>query len=250
MDKRRGGGGLLRLASLLLICALLTGPVLAAAGDGSETATSQEAGSETQTDEGTDSTQASESEDTGEESTDREDTEATGGEDTPADPEPTLEELRDELLAILGGGEEAAAIQANIDRLIALGDPNGNLRTYLEGMIRLRQLQYEQEQIQATLDQLETADETIGAIGQAATALENPDEVLSRIETEISDQAARLMESAGYDGTGDLAALAARALEYLDEGRAGADSADVAAILLFTWLHEGVVLTDTGFLTA
>ena len=250
MDKRRGRGGLLRLASLLLICALLTGPVLAAAGDGSETATSQEAVSETQTDEGTDSTQASESEDTGEESTDREDTEATGGEDTPADPEPTLEELRDELLAILGGGEEAAAIQANIDRLIALGDPNGNLRTYLEGMIRLRQLQYEQEQLQATLDQLETADETIGTIGQAATALENPDEVLSRIETEISDQAARLMESAGYDGTGDLAALAARALEYLDEGRAGADSADVAAILLFTWLQEGEFLTDTGFVTA
>ena len=234
MDKRRGRGGLLRLASLLLVCALLTWPALAAAADGSGTTDTAETGGETQT--------GSSSQETGGES--------AGEGDTETEPEPTLEELRDELLAILGGGEEAAVIQANIDRLIALGDPNGNLRTYLEGMIRLRQLQYEQEQLQATLDQLETADETIGAIGQAATALENPDEVLSRIETEISDQAARLMESAGYDGTGDLAALATCTLDYLDTGRAGTDSADVAAILLFTWLQEGEFLTDTGLVTA
>ena len=185
---------LLGLLAALTALALLSGATLAA-GDGSGTfapedqESQQETGGET----------AGGEETSGEE---------TGEEEEEEEPEPTLEELRDQLLAILGGGEETAAIQADIDRLISLGDPGGTLRTYLESSIRLHQIQYEMEQLQSTLEGLEAADEAIGSIGQAMTVLENPDEVLSRIREEISDQAARLLEAAEYDGTGELADLA------------------------------------------
>ena len=234
--KRRGEGNWLAMAlSVLLACSLLTWPALAAAaGSGSGTPGSGTANHE-EADEG------AEEEDTAED---------TEGEEPEEEPEPTLEELRDELLAILGGGEETAAIQADIDRLIALGDPNGTLRTYLESSIRLHQLQYEMEQLQSALEGLEASDEDIGAIGAAVSAAENPDETLRRIEEELSAPAARLMEDAGYDGTGDLAAMAAGALAYLDSGIAGADSADVAAILLFTQLQQSELLNETGMVTA
>ena len=225
MKKRKRGGWRPWLASLLAAVSLLTWTALAADEAGEAAAP---AGEET--------TQSGET---------------TPPEETVQEtPEPTLEELRAELLAIMGGGEEAAEIQADIDRLIALGDPNGNLRAYLEGMIRLYQLQYELEQLQTSLAGLEASDETLAAIGQAVTALENPDETLGRIEAEISDQAARLLEAAGYDGTGDLALLTAQALAYLDSGAAGADSADMAAILLFRGLLDSGVLNETGVVTA
>ena len=237
--KRRGEGNWLAMAlSVLLACSLLTWPALAAAaGSGSGTPGSGTANHE-EADEGAES---AEEEDTAEEEE---------GEEPEEEPEPTLEELRDELLAILGGGEETAAIQADIDRLIALGDPNGTLRAYLEGMIQLHQLQYQLEQLQTTLEGMETSDEDIGAIGAAVTAAENPDEMLRRIEEGISAPAARLIKEAGYDGTGDLAAMAAEALAYLDSGIAGADSADVAAILLFTQLQQSELLNETGMVTA
>ena len=227
---------LLGLLAALTALALLSGATLAA-GDGSGTfapedqESQQEAGGET----------AGGEETSGEE---------TGEEEEEEEPEPTLEELRDQLLAILGGGEETAAIQADIDRLISLGDPGGTLRTYLESSIRLHQIQYEMEQLQSTLEGLEAADEAIGSIGQAMTVLENPDEVLSRIREEISDQAARLLEAAEYDGTGELADLAVKALDYLGSGAAGGDSADMAAILLFHQLRQGELLSETGMVTA
>ena len=241
--KRMGQKWILMLMSLLMACSLLAWPALAAVGDGTGTSAGEEtsaSGEESEEDSG-EAQPTEEEAGTEEESTDEESAE---------EPEPTLEELRDELLAIMGSGEEAESIRANIDRLIALGDPSGTLRTYLEGMIRLQQLRYEEEQLQATLEQLETSDSTIGAIGEAVTALENPDEALARIEEEISDQAARLLESVGYDGTGDLALLTSQALAYLDDGSAGADSADVAAILLFQGLLDSGLLTDAGIVTA
>ena len=245
--KRMGQKWLLMLMSLLMACSLLAWPVLAAVGDG--TGTSAGEGTSVAGEESTENsseTQQPDGEIEGEAGTEEESVE----EEPAEEPEPTLEQLRDELLAIMGSGEEAESIRANIDRLIALGDPSGTLRTYLEGMIRLQQLRYEEEQLQATLEQLETSDSTIGAIGEAVTALENPDEVLARIEKEISDQAARLLESAGYDGTGDLALLAGQALAYLDAGSAGVDSVDMAAILLFQGLLDSGVLTDAGIVTA
>lgn len=247
MNTRAGKRGLLTLLSLLMAISLLAWPALAAAVDSDTTGESDSAradgtiseditedGAETETDQsGDEDASAAEEE-----------------EETEEEPEPTLGELRDELLAIMGDGEEAEAVRAGIDRLIALGDPGGTLRTYLESSIRLHQLRYEMEQLEATLAQLEAADGTIGAIGEAVTALENPDQALDRIKTEISDQAARLLEGAGYDGTGDLALLAGEALAYLDAGSAGGDSADVAAILLFQGLLTGGTLTDAGQVTA
>ena len=267
------------LASALAAALLMTWPALAAPADapeeqehgavqaeepadaaespdGEESADGEESPDEEESTDGEESTDEEESAD-GEESTDEE--ESTDGEestdeeeatDEEAPPEPTLEELRDQLMAILGGGQESVAIQASINRLIALGDPSGALRTYLEGMIRLSQLQQEAAQLQASLGQLETADEALGALGQSLTALADPDEALRRVREEISDQAARLMESAGYDGTGELAAAAGRALAYLDSQAAGADSADVAAILLFDQLRQGELLNETGLVTA
>lgn len=164
--------------------------------------------------------------------------------------EVSLEELRDELLAIVGGGEESAALQVRIDRMIALGDPNGTLRTYLEGMIRLNQLQYETQQLQSQLDGLAAADQALGEIGDAVLVLENPDEALRRVGEELDQQAADLLETAGYDGTGDLAALVSRSLGYLDGKSAGASSADAAAILLFTGLQDGGFLDEAGLATA
>lgn len=243
--RRRRNRRLLPLAlSLLMVCSLLAWPALAA--NPGEEASSQTEQEETAR-EAEDTAETAGEETTGE--TDENDAEADG-EDGEEPEEPTLEELRDELLAILGSGEEAESIQANVDRLIALGDPGGSLRTYLENSIRLRQLQYEMEQLQAALEQLEASDGTLGTIGEAVTALENPDQVLGRIETELSDQAARLLESAGYDGTGELALLAARVLAYLDAGTAGADSADMAAILLFAGLRDSGALNETGLVTA
>ncbi len=176
-------------------------------------------------------------------------TDTQGTEVTPT-PEPTLEELRNELLAIMGGGEDTAELQANIDRVIALGDPGGTLRSYLEGMIRLHQLSYEMEQLQASLDAMETADGSLGAIGETVTALEGPNESLSRIGAEVSAQAARLMESAGYDGTGELGLLTDRVLAYLDADLDGTNRTDVAAVLLFQGLLDSGTLNEAGTVTA
>ena len=249
------------LLSLLLAISLLALPALAAEGDG---LTGNTAGAEEPAADGgsgqADSTTSGGAEENGAET----EGEQPGGDTTEEDgsssadqngeeeeaPEPTLEELRDELMAIMGSGEEAETIRAGIDRLIALGDPNGTLRTYLESSIRLHQLQYEMAQLEDTLAQMEASDGTLGTIGEAVSALENPDEVLKRIETEISDQAARLLESAGYDGTGDLALVASRAIAYLDAGSAGSDNADVAAIVLFQGLVDSGVLNDAGQVTA
>ena len=263
MNRQKGKNWIAVLLAVLMACSLLAWPVLAAAGDGS--GSSAGAGTESAPEGGQESEK--ELDDAEDPAAGEEDGDPDGGEETdgegnsdpsdteddeeePEEPEPTLEELRNELMAIMGGGEASAGIQANIDRLIALGDPDGNLRTYLEGMIRLHQLRYEEEQLQATLEQLEAANASIGAIGEAMTALENPDEILQRIEEEISDQAARLLESAGYDGTGDLALVTIRALDYLDGGLAGGDSADMAAILLFQGLIDSEVLNEAGLVTA
>lgn len=161
------------------------------------------------------------------------------------EPEKTLEELRDDLLAILGSGTETAELREKINRMIALGDPQGTLRIYLEGMVRLRQIAYEQEVLENTIDALEKTDPEIGEISKAAAKLEeaDPDPTLLRIEKEISAPAAKLMEDAGFDGTGELAEIAASALERLD---GTANGRDVAAILLLMGLRESGQLTDAG----
>ena len=165
----------------------------------------------------------------------------------PAEPEKTLEQLRDELMAILGESEETQTILAEINRLIALGDPNGTLRTYLEGSIRLHQMQYEMEQLQSQLGQLAASDAGLAAIDDAAAAIGVVDDLLLRVETDISEAAARLMENAGYDGTGELAEMASAALAYVDGTETGRN---LAVILLMTDLQNSGLLTDTGLVTA
>lgn len=236
MKKRRRETWLLLLVSLLTACALLTWPVSAVMGEGTEAVSSESQEENPITEEETVPDQESE--------------ESSESGDSAEEAEPTLEELRDELLAIIGEGEETQSIRTQINQMIALGDLNGTLRTYLEGMIRLHQLEYETAQLRESLDQMEAANGSLGTIGEAVTELENPDETLRRVEEEISAQAARLLESAEYDGTGELADLVNQCLAYLDNGTAGADSADVAAILLFAGLRDGEFLNDAGLVTA
>lgn len=165
----------------------------------------------------------------------------------PEEPEKTLEELRDELTAILGESEETQAIVAEINRLIALGDPNGALRSYLEGSIRLHQMQYEMEQLQAQLDQLAASDEGLAAIDEAAANMGVVDDLLQQVEAEISEAAARLMQNAGYDGTGELAEMATAALNYID---GTAEGRNLATILLMSDLQESGLLEEAGLVTA
>lgn len=193
---------------------------------------------------GSDEESDAEKEESGEET---DTSEQQTGEEEPQEPEKTLEELRDELMAILGDSEETQVILAQINRLIALGDPGGTLRSYLEGSIKLHQMQYEMEQLQSQLDQLAASDEGLAAIDEAAAGIGVVDDLLMRVETEISEQAARLMQNAGYDGTGELAEMAAAALNYVD---GTADGRSLATILLMSDLQESGLLEEAGLVTA
>ena len=209
MNRKKAQGLLARCGSLLLSAALLSGllfPPLVFALEGEETAAE---------------TEPSAQED------------LTGDPASSQEPEPTLEELRDELLAIMGEAENRESVKTSIDRLIALGDPEGTLRTYLEQTIRLYQLQSEQQELESSLTQLEGMNEGLSALGEAVDSGMNPDEVLRRLESEVDAGAAQMLKDLGYDGTGELFELANAAITYLDEGKAGAQSGHMAAILLY-----------------
>ena len=194
MNRKKAQGLLARGGSLLLSAALLSGmlfPALVFALEGEETAAE---------------TEPSAQED------------LTGDPASSQEPEPTLEELRDELLAIMGEAENRESVKTSIDRLIALGDPEGTLRTYLEQTIRLYQLQSEQQELESSLTQLEGMNEGLSALGEAVDSGMNPDEVLRRLESEVDAGAAQMLKDLGYDGTGELFELANTAITYLDEG--------------------------------
>ena len=191
MNRKKAQGLLARGGSLLLSAALLSGmlfPALVFALEGEETAAE---------------TEPSAQED------------LTGDPASSQEPEPTLEELRDELLAIMGEAENRESVKTSIDRLIALGDPEG---TYLEQTIRLYQLQSEQQELESSLTQLEGMNEGLSALGEAVDSGMNPDEVLRRLESEVDAGAAQMLKDLGYDGTGELFELANTAITYLDEG--------------------------------
>ncbi len=174
-------------------------------------------------------------------------TDSTAGTEAAEEPKKTLEELRDELAAILGETEQTQALTAEIDRIIALGDPGGTLRAYLEGFIRLQQMEYEIQQLRDNLQQLAASDAAIGAIDEAASAIGSADEQLARVKSEIGETAARLLEGAGYDGAGDLSEMASRALAYADGTATGRD---LAGIILLTELQDSGLLSETGAVTA
>ena len=222
MNRKKAQGLLARGGSLLLSAALLSGllfPALVFALEGEETSPDEN----TSTQEGLNGDPASSQE-----------------------PEPTLEELRDELLAIMGEAENRESVKTSIDRLIALGDPEDTLRTYLEQTIRLYQLQSEQQELENSLTQLEGMNEGLSALGEAVDSGMNPDEVLRRLESEVDAGAAQMLKDLGYDGTGELFELANAAITYLDEGKAGTQSGHMAAILLYQGLIDGEFLEEEG----
>lgn len=119
-------------------------------------------------------------------------------EEDPANPEPaepTLEELRDTLFAILGTGEETQGVRDQVDRMVALGDPTGSVRQWLELTIKKYQMEEELRKVTDELTGLETGDGELGAIAEAVAALAvTPDELLTAIEA-ISPGAAELLKS-------------------------------------------------------
>ena len=218
MNRKKAQGLLARGGSLLLSGVLLSGllfPALVFALEGEETSPDEN----TSAQEGLNGDPASSQE-----------------------PEPTLEELRDELLAIMGEAENRESVKTSIDRLIALGDPEGTLRTYLEQTIRLYQLQSEQQELENSLTQLEGMNEELSALGEAVDSGMNSDEVLRRLESEVDAGAARMLKDLGYDGTGELFELANAAITYL----AGTQSGHMAAILLYQGLIDGEFLEEEG----
>lgn len=107
-------------------------------------------------------------------------------------PEPALEELRDTLFTILGGGEETQSVRDSVNRAVALGDPAGSVREWLETTIRKYQMERELEQLTGTLASLEEMDAQLQAIAQAVAELE-PDELLLAVG-EVCPQGAALLK--------------------------------------------------------
>lgn len=142
----------------------------------------------------------------------------------PEEPEPpTLEELRDTLMAILGDSGETQSIRASVDRMIALGDPDGTLRQWLESTIRKYQLEQELAQLTGTLGALEASSGELEALAQAAAELTaEPDELLLEME-ELCPTAAALLEGLeAFDSAGEQGARLAAILsggEDTDAGR-------------------------------
>lgn len=164
------------------------------------------------------------------------------------EPEPTLEELRDTLMAILGNGEETQAIRDNVDRMIALGDPGGTLRQWLESTIRKYQLLLELEQITGTLDALEASSAELEALAQAAAELTaEPDELILQIE-EVCPAAAGLLEGLeGFDSAGEQGVQFAAILSGGEDTDAGRS---LTAVRLLAALKDSGLLDEAGTASA
>ncbi len=161
----------------------------------------------------------------------------------PEEPEPTLEELRDTLMSILGDSGEAQAIRANVDRMIALGDPGGTLRDWLEAAIRRYQLELELEQLTGALDALEASSAELEAVAQAVAELtEEPDELLLQME-EICPTAAALLEASEFDSAGEQAEPFKAILSGAGDTPAGRS---LAAVRLLISLKDSGLLDDEG----
>lgn len=167
----------------------------------------------------------------------------------PEEPEPpTLEELRDTLMAILGDSEETQPIRANVNRMIALGDPGDTLRQWLKATIRKYQLEQELTQLTGALDALEASSGELEALAQAAAELTaEPDELLLQM-VEICPTAAALLEglevfdSAGEQGLQFAAILAGG--DGTDAGRS------LTAVRLLLAVKDSGLLDEAGIAAA
>lgn len=167
----------------------------------------------------------------------------------PEEPEPpTLEELRDTLMAILGDSEETQSIRANVDRMIALGDPGGTLRQWLESTIRKYQLEQELEQLTGTLGALEASSGELEALAQAAAELAaEPDELLLRME-EICPTAAALLEGLEeFDCAGEQGVQLAAILSGGEDTDAGRS---LTAVRLLLAVRDSGLLDEAGVAAA
>ena len=164
--------------------------------------------------------------------------------EVPLEPEPSLEELRDTLMAILGDSQETQDIRTNIDRLIALGDPGGTLRQWLEAVIRKYQIEQELEQLTGVLGSLEASSEELEALAQAAAELTaEPDELLLEIG-EVCPVAASLLEAADeFDSAGEQGEQFAAILSGSDGTSAGQS---LTAVRLLIALRDSGLLDAAG----
>lgn len=167
---------------------------------------------------------------------------------TPEPDPPTLEELRDTLMDILGDGEESQAIRASIDRMIALGDPGGTLRQWLESTIRKYQLEQELAQLTGALKGLETSSEELGGLAQAVVGLTaEPDELLLQIGVVCPTAAALLEGLEGFDSAEEQRAQFAAILASGDDTDAGQC---LMAVRLLLALKDGGLLDEAGIAAA
>lgn len=161
---------------------------------------------------------------------------------------PTLEELRDTLMDILGDGEESQTIRASIDRMIALGDPGGTLRQWLESTIRKYQLEQELAQLTGALKGLETSSEELGGLAQAVAGLTaEPDELLLQIGVICPTAAALLEGLEGFDSAEEQRAQFAAILASGDGTDAGQS---LTAVRLLLALKDGGLLDEAGIAAA
>lgn len=170
------------------------------------------------------------------------DSEADGDEHEEEKPS-TLEELRDKLFAILGREEETQAIREQVNRMIALGDPSGSMREWLELTIRKYQMEEDLRKVTGQLDSLETGDEGLRSISQAVEELDQqPDALLASLE-EVSPGAAALLEGLAPEALEPVRAQLTPLLAYDDGTPAGRAFASVRLILA---VRDSGLLDDAG----
>lgn len=146
-------------------------------------------------------------------------------------PPPTLEELRDTLFVILGREEETQVIREQVNRMVALGDPSGSVREWLELTIRKYQMEEELRKVTSLLDGLELGDETLQSIAQAVENLnQEPDALLVSLG-ETSPGGAALLEGLNPEALEPVRAQLESLLAYDDGTPTGRAFASLRLIL-------------------
>ncbi len=160
----------------------------------------------------------------------------------------TLEQLRDEFITLTGVSDGSAELLAQINRLIALGDANGTLRTYLESKIKLYQLQYEMKSLESSLTKMTGADAYIGEIANILDGLaDSSGTSLADIKTKIGEEAAGLLKNADYTKSKTLPLAVASALKYADGTENGKN---LASVILFTAMMASGEMAEADAKTA
>lgn len=171
------------------------------------------------------------------------DAETDGEEKEEEEQPPTLEELRDTLFAILGQEEETRAIREQVNRMIALGDPGGSTREWLELTIRKYRMEEELRKVTGQLDGLEAGDEALQSIAQAVEDLkQEPDALLVSIGA-LSPGGAALLEELAPEALDPVRAQLTGLLLYDDGTPAGRAFASVRVLLA---LRDSGLLDEAG----